>query len=58
MHKDPPPSFFERPLRRLIVEGLVVGLISSTVFFGASLVANSSQGLLSQERMPVLKDQK
>lgn len=35
MHKDPPPTLFEKPIRDIVLHGLITGFVISVVFFGA-----------------------
>jgi hypothetical protein len=56
MHKDPPPSFFERPIRRLVIEGVIAGLIASIVVVGTWSLAASQSAQPPRERIPFTKD--
>lgn len=35
MHKDPPPTLFEKPTRDIVLHGVITGFVISVVFFGA-----------------------
>jgi hypothetical protein len=56
MHKDPPPSFFERPLRRLVVEGMITGLIASVIVVGVWALTASSGPPRSLESLPMARE--
>ena len=35
MHKDPPPTLLERPIRDIVIYGVLTGLAASVIIFGA-----------------------
>jgi hypothetical protein len=54
MHKDPPPSFFERPVRRLVIEGLITGFIISIIVVGAWALTASYNAKAPADLVPAL----
>jgi len=54
MHKDPPPTLLERPVRDIVLHGLLTGFVASLVVFGAwsLLSANKSDQSIYQLPSP------
>ena len=53
MHKDPPPTLLERPVRDIVIHGFVVGVIASVIFFGGRALVSSYQAKGTDFRPPL-----